>query len=323
MLTPEPFTCSRAITAKDSSHVCSNIIIPAVSMELVELASALGSPARLGARVLLLPLYLFDDFAILFSSSTHNKFARNRFGPNYRWRFWLSYDIRGLEALETLINTGSNEDILSMRDARLESLRLIALVGALLASVALQALSLPRLEETHYTARSMIFIALALSMLATFFTCIQQREFSAARDAKSLRAWLSNGTKYLDHKNSVVYQSSLAAHYLLEAPYEILTLSVAVFMGAIVAYLGSAWVRRIGLGNDQNNGRKLEDIAVISTFSIATIVAILVFNMLIGSKKLESRKTGHVLSGLEGLDEPEGTYISRDRKNDNKQRPAS
>ncbi|KAF2623768.1 hypothetical protein BU25DRAFT_349395 [Macroventuria anomochaeta] len=270
-------------------------------MDLIEIANVLGSPARFCVRVLLLPIYLLTDSAAWFAPPARTKYARNRYGPSFRWRFWLSFDIRGLEALEKLINTGSDEDILRMRDSRLDSSRLIALVGALLASVAIQALSLPRLADTHAMARALFIVALSLSVLATFFTCIQQREFGAARNARALRAWLSNGTKYGNHENSEVYQSSIAALHLLEAPYEILTLSVAIFIGGIASYLGSAWVRNIGLGNDENNGRKWDDVMVIVAFVIPTVFAIVLFNTLLGSKDEESRKTGDVLPGLEDL----------------------
>jgi hypothetical protein len=42
------------------------------------------------------------------------------------------FDIRHLEAMEKLINHGSDEDLMLMRESQLESFRLIALVVSIL-----------------------------------------------------------------------------------------------------------------------------------------------------------------------------------------------
>lgn len=96
-------------------------------MELGELLSALGTPARLGARILFIPRYLVHGFESL-RRWRHNTYARTRFGATFVWRVWLLFDVAKLEALEVLLNEGSDEEVLNMRDTRLESFWTVALV---------------------------------------------------------------------------------------------------------------------------------------------------------------------------------------------------
>jgi hypothetical protein len=97
-------------------------------MELVELLSLLGTPARASARIILfLPRYILDDFSTL-RNWPHNAYALQRFGPSFRWRVWLIFDCRELEELEDLINWGTDEEVWKLRETQLEGFRLVALV---------------------------------------------------------------------------------------------------------------------------------------------------------------------------------------------------
>lgn len=92
-----------------------------------EVACILGAPARLGARVLFLPRYLFEGPTVL-QQWLNNEYARARFGPSYQWRLWLLFDVKQAEMYEKLINEGSDDEILCMRESQLEQFRLVALV---------------------------------------------------------------------------------------------------------------------------------------------------------------------------------------------------
>jgi hypothetical protein len=96
-------------------------------VELAELLSALGTPARAGARSLLIPRYCLDGFGPLRSWS-RNEYAFHRFGKSFRWRIWLMYDIKDLQTLEKLINEGSDDQLLKLREDKLETFWFVALV---------------------------------------------------------------------------------------------------------------------------------------------------------------------------------------------------
>ncbi|KAH8719238.1 hypothetical protein GQ44DRAFT_712407 [Phaeosphaeriaceae sp. PMI808] len=167
--------------------------------------------------------------------------------------------------------------------------------GALLASVALQALNLPLITEVSFFVRGMFTISAILSILATFFTCIQQRELGVVTSAPALRAWFSNGVRYENAQGRVVYQSSMAAYQLLESPYEIISIAIGLLVGGITAYLGSAWVENLRL----SVGGRLGNIAVISCFTVGTGFAFVLFPLLLASKTRECEFAGNELLGLD------------------------
>jgi hypothetical protein len=119
-------------------------------MERAEVLSALGIPARMGGRILFLPRYISDGFSAI--RHWHlNEYARQRYGDDFYWRIWLLLDIKQLEAIERLINAGSDAEIMKLRETQLESIRLVALVVRLRPR---QTLQLVHLElEANLTCR--------------------------------------------------------------------------------------------------------------------------------------------------------------------------
>ncbi|CAN9098364.1 unnamed protein product [Alternaria sp. RS040] len=190
---------------------------------------------------------------------------------------------RDMGVLENLINDGQDEQILEMRDAKLKQFKLVTLVGALLATLALQALSLPVLEETIFVARASFIVSTMLSLLATFFTLIQQREVGVIRDARSFRRWLSNGVQYYNARERLVWQSSLTSLTLVEAPYELISLAVASFVAGMSAYVWDVW--KDGLEAQKEQG--LDGVAVVVYFAVATGFAFTMFPVLLGLKDRE------------------------------------
>jgi hypothetical protein len=96
-------------------------------MDVSEVLSALGLPARMGGRILFLPRYCLDGFSAIHHWH-QNDYARQRYGDNFYWRIWLLLDIKQLEAIERLINDGRDDELLKMRETQVESIRLVALV---------------------------------------------------------------------------------------------------------------------------------------------------------------------------------------------------
>ncbi|EMD88101.1 hypothetical protein COCC4DRAFT_145495 [Bipolaris maydis ATCC 48331] len=250
-----------------------------------EIWSALGLPARAAARLLLAPRYLINGFSRL-REWNDNAWARTRYGPSYRYRLWLLFDARDLEVLEHIINQGTDKEVLELREAKLEQFRLVALVGALLATLALQAMSLPELSNTTFIVRSCFTQGTMLSLLATFFTCIQQRELGFVRTASALRIWLSNGVQYRDSREHLVWQSSLASLTLMEAPYELISLAVTNFVCGMSAYMWSAWKENLPL---QKEGDVLRRLAVLVYFAVGTGFAFTLFPVLLGAKDEEGK----------------------------------
>ena len=94
-------------------------MIPAKMDSGPEIFSMLGSPARVLGRVPLVFRYLSEGSTVFHPKPS--EYALQRYGPNYRFRLWLFFDIGELEAMERLINEGSDEDVFAFRRLHLAS----------------------------------------------------------------------------------------------------------------------------------------------------------------------------------------------------------
>jgi hypothetical protein len=124
-----------------------------------------------------------------------------------------------------------------------------------------------------------------LSLFATFFTFMQQRELSFVCNAPALRLWLSDGVPYTNGDGQLVYRSSMAALHILSLPSELLSIAIALVIGGMVAYLASALVESVRL----STGGYLGNVAVIVAFAVGVGFAFSLFFVLLGSKSKEMR----------------------------------
>lgn len=95
-------------------------------MDPLDVYGILHAPARLACRLLLAAKYLFRG--VRPSERWPDEYARNRYGPNYRHRPWLLFDLEELERVENMINTADDKYMLTFRDAQLDVTKLVAVV---------------------------------------------------------------------------------------------------------------------------------------------------------------------------------------------------
>ena len=260
-------------------------------MDAPEFFAFLGFPVRVIGRAPLLCRYIWGASANILSTSDY---ARERIGPSYKWRPWLLLDARDLEPLERLINEGTDEEVLDFRSSQLAIGSSTAVVGSLLASAAATMLTMNSLSDVNLTVRAMFTISLMLSMLTVFFTLVQQRELSTPTSAKLLRLWLWNGrvrippTHHIsgtpvDFPGRAIRESSMTAHYVIFAPFELLRIAIAVFLAAVVAYLVLVWQANIPLGTGPQWGNR----GLLIAFIICTVFPLLMFGQALGQKDKE------------------------------------
>jgi hypothetical protein len=156
-------------------------------------------------------------------------------------------------------------------------------------------MSLPLLSESTFVVRACFIQSTTLSLLATFFTCIQQRELGLLRTASALRVWLSNGVQYRDAHEHLVWQSSLASLTLMEAPYELISLAVSNFVCGMAAYMWSVWKYNLRV---QKEDAVLPRASVLVYFAVGTGFAFTLFPVLLGSKDQEGRLAGGEMDSL-------------------------
>ena len=156
----------------------------------------------------------------------------------------------------------------------------------MLAQAALSSLSLPKLEYTHWAARALLTGSLVLGLLSVFFTCIHQRELGQRVRPAQVRTWMSCGKRL----GTDQFESSIAAHQLLQAPFEMLGVSLVMFIAGLGVYEGSAVVRNVGLNAGADGLPIISNIGVFVPTVIGTVFGCTVLGFLTGRKELENRE---------------------------------
>jgi hypothetical protein len=249
-----------------------------------ELFSLIGFPARVAGRALLVSRYLASGVSAMRLTSNYGD---RRFGKSLKWRPWLVIDVKGLEAIEDLINRGTDAQLEAWRISQLNVCGMIAIIGALVAQAGLTSLQqLPTLEDAHFVARGAFVMSLMLSYLSVFFSGLLQLSFSQAAEPRDLRVWLSSSVRWDETKKRAELESSLVAHQILQAPFEIISMSIILFVVGFGVYLGSIWAAGIRM----STGRQA-DRAVLISFIIPTVFVLLMYGYMLGIKDRELVKS--------------------------------
>ena len=150
------------------------------------------------------------------------------------------------------------------------------------------ALQLPGLENTHYLARGCFVMCLILSFMSVFFSGLQQASFGQQMETNDLRLWLASGWYMNEKSQAMELRSSSVAHMILEAPFEVVIMSITLFTVGMGTYLGSSWERDLPLSTGSQGNR-----AVLIAFLISTIFVLVMYGHMLGYKDLELIKTAN------------------------------
>jgi uncharacterized membrane protein YedE/YeeE len=86
---------------------------------------------------------------------------------------------------------GGLDQAMAFKDSYTPTFNMVGVAGAIIAQIALTALSLPNLDDTHWTARASFVIGLVAGSLAVFCCCVLQTKMSALHTAHGVRRWLT------------------------------------------------------------------------------------------------------------------------------------
>jgi hypothetical protein len=162
----------------------------------------------------------------------------------------------------------------------------IACQSAIIGQVALTALSLPGLNQTHWTARAFLVAAMVLGVLTVVASSYQQMSIGMLNKAVEIRLWLSDDfddgqevpTSQITELREYVLngkfplRSSLSAQQLIRLPFALLGWGVYSFLVGFGLYLGFAWANHIDTDLGKNDNRN-----VLIVFLFATLLSILLF----------------------------------------------
>lgn len=161
-------------------------------------------------------------------------------------------------------------------------------------------LSMDSLAEVNLTVRGIFTVSLMLSLMAVYFALIQQRALAMPSTAEAMRLWLWKGRKRTvstigaHGESRTIRESSLASNIVIQAPFELLSISITLFLGGLAAYLGLAMVQNVNLGTGPWPGNA----ATFIFFLVCTVFALAMFGQSLGDKDREFLKCKKMGWGL-------------------------
>ncbi|KAF2281483.1 uncharacterized protein EI97DRAFT_498062 [Westerdykella ornata] len=100
-----------------------------------------------------------------------------------------------LFSLQWFILPSENPELCKYKDAQLSEFAMTAVAGAIIAQVAITALSLPLLENAHWMTTTLFITSLVSGCLSVYAACILHREMGLFTDGKHIRIWLTTFDK--------------------------------------------------------------------------------------------------------------------------------
>ena len=153
------------------------------------------------------------------------------------------------------INFWTDEEALAWKNSFVSSCNATSIAGAIFATLGLQALQLPELNATHWTARACFIASMILGILSVTTATSQQHAVGMLNNPLAIRLWLSRGQsdtlRYLDTEpdhqpfNIVPLESSIAAIKLTSLPRRQLQVAVFVFVVGFLLFALFSWLEQI------------------------------------------------------------------------------
>jgi hypothetical protein len=146
-------------------------------------------------------------------------------------------------------------------------------------------LSLDSLSDVNIAVRGLFTVSLMLSLMAVYFALIQQRQLALPTDAETLRIWLWNGRtrEKAMGEGGVIRESSLAANMVIQAPFELLSIAISLFLATLAAYLGLAMSQQVQYGS----GPWPTNRVVLIFFVVCTVFTLAMFGSVLSEKDRE------------------------------------
>jgi len=86
---------------------------------------------------------------------------------------------------------GGLDQAMNFKDSYTPTFNMVGVAGAIIAQIALTALGLSDLDDTHWTARAAFIAGLVAGSLAVFCSCVLQSRMSGLHNARAVRRWLT------------------------------------------------------------------------------------------------------------------------------------
>ena len=156
--------------------------------------------------------------------------------------------------------------------------------GAIIAQVAITGLSLPSLSSTHWVARACLLFAVSSGCLTVYYCCVLQRTIGKLYQPRQIKGWLSLPPRTTQGPDvNRTWQPSLAAIFILSAPFNMMKASIFSLFVSLAIYQGFTWTRGLDTSAGHDDSRN-----VFITFIVGTGAVVLFFLLTFSSKAIEN-----------------------------------
>jgi hypothetical protein len=198
----------------------------------------------------------FVASALEFSASFGAGYRRARFG-HLGDLLYISglVDTDAVRDVHFNINFWTDEEAMAWKNSFVSSCNATSIAGAIFATLGLQAMQLPGLNATHWTARACFMASMVLGILSVTASTSQQHAVGMLNNALAIRLWLSRGQsesgRYLDTEldhqpfNIIPLESSIAAIKLTSLPRRQLQVAVFLFIVGILLFCILSWLEEV------------------------------------------------------------------------------
>ncbi|KAF2435024.1 hypothetical protein EJ08DRAFT_730152 [Tothia fuscella] len=103
-----------------------------------------------------------------------------------------------------VLGTGKDEDALAFKSSLLEHCNTISVAAAIVAQIAVTALTLTSLSKTHWIARGFLAFSLVSALMAVYYASTQHRVFAHMFNPRQIRIWIRGGKSENNEKSRIV-----------------------------------------------------------------------------------------------------------------------
>ncbi|KAM0697933.1 hypothetical protein Q7P36_002787 [Cladosporium allicinum] len=216
------------------------------------------------------------------------------------------FDAKGVvdEVREHFIRgDGGLNQAMAFKDSYTPTFNMVGVAGAITAQIALTALSLPYLDDTHWTARASFVVGLVAGSLSVFCSCVLQSKMSAPHTAHTVRRWLTRTREKLrimglaalrdDMRNPNIekltamkweiyrfnksfnekaYRPSLSAALIITAPLQLLNFALGSLLTGFGIYFGFVYSAKLPTIGDHHSA-----LAVLVVYIASAASGLLLF----------------------------------------------
>jgi uncharacterized membrane protein YedE/YeeE len=203
---------------------------------------------------------------------------------------------------------GGLDQAIAFKDSYTPTFSMVGVAGAIIAQIALTALTLPNMDDTHWTARASFVVGLVAGSLAVSCSCILQSKMSALHTAQAVRGWLTRpreetgmrskfstsglkelicnpnakalaamkeGLSQLNKMfNENAYRPSLSAALIITAPLQLLNIALGSLLTGFGIYFGFVYSANLSTIGDHDSA-----LAVLVVYIASAASGLLLFYM--------------------------------------------